>query len=396
MNPLGGIHFMLEEVAILFVTIFLCSVILNSRGTILNRRSLKDMRQKQRIHSNATPRLGGAAVFGAFLALSVFVDGFFGGRYAKFVIATLPMISVTLWEDIVRPTAPLTRLSATLASSLLTVLSLQIWFTGIDLPLLDLWFTSTTGVIISVAFVLSSVNGFNLVDGLNGLCAGISLAAFTALHLIANAVGYQFMAHTTLTLAVAVAGFLLFNYPKARIFLGDTGSYLMGYILAWYGVSLSYWFTAVSPWAIFLILAYPLSELGLTVARRILSGRSPFQPDTRHIHHLVLLLLSQTTSHGKPKEWQNPTATLIILPFAIAPMVAAVLYFDSPRILQGLTLSYGLAIACIYAGLVALTRKLEQYNLTDSRIDNRVAVAIGAQVAGTLADGRPVEPENAA
>lgn len=356
-NQLDGIHFGLEEAAILFVTILLCFVVLNSRGSIFNRRARKDMRQTQRTHSVATPRLGGAVIFGAFLASSIFIDGFFGGRYAKFAIAMLPMISVTLWEDMVRQTSPVTRLSATLASCFLTILSLQVWFTSIDVPMLDFWFTSAVGILITVAFVASSVNGFNLVDGLNGLCAGIAVAAFMSLHLVANAVGHQFISHIALTLAVATAGFLLFNFPKARIFLGDTGSYLIGYVVAWFGVSLCYRFTAVSPWAIFLILAYPLSELALTVARRILSGRSPFKPDTSHMHHLVLLLLRQRTSYGKPMAWQNPTATLVILPFAVAPMVPAVLFFNSPGFLQALTLSYGITYACFYAGLLVLTRQ---------------------------------------
>ncbi len=193
---------------------------------------------------------------------------------------------------------------------------------------------------------------------MNGLCAGIVLAAFLPLHMIAGAVGHHFIAHITLTLAVAVGAFLLFNFPNARIFLGDTGSYIMGYVVAWFGVSLTYWFADVSPWAIFLILAYPLSELALTVSRRLLAGHSAFRPDTNHTHHLVLLLLRQMTSYGKSLPWQNPTATPIILPFAIAPMVPAVLFFDSPRLLQALTLSYGLALGCIYAGLLVLTRRL--------------------------------------
>ena len=368
---LGSIHFGLEEAAILFVAIFLCFVVLNSRGSIFNRRARKDMWQTQCSHSIATPRLGGAVIFAAVVVSSVFVDGFFGGRYAKFALAMLPMISVTLWEDMVRPTSPQTRLSATLASCFLTVMTLQVWFAGLDVSLIDPWMTGAVGVLITVAFVTASVNGFNMVDGMNGLCAGIALAAFLSLHMIASAVGHEFAAHITMTLAVAVGGFLLFNFPKARIFLGDTGSYVLGYIIAWRGVSLTYWFADVSPWAIFLIVAYPLSELALTVSRRLLSGHSPFLPDTRHTHHLVLLLLRQMTSYGKPLPWQNPTATLIILPFAIAPMVPAVLFFDSPGILQVLTLSYGAAIACIYVGLVMLTRQLGRKSTPDTGLDGR-------------------------
>ena len=370
----GSIHFGLEEASILLVTVFLCFAVLNSTGSILNRRARKDMRQTQRAHSVATPRLGGAVMFTAVVMSSVFVDGFFGGRYAKFALAMLPMISVALWEDMLRPTSPQTRLSATLASCFLTVMTLQVWFPGLDVALLDPWMTGAVGVLITVAFVTASVNGFNMVDGMNGLCAGIALAAFLSLHMIAGAVGHHFIAHITLTLAVAVGAFLLFNFPNARIFLGDTGSYVMGYVIAWFGVSLAYWFDDVSSWAIFLIVAYPLSELALTVSRRLLSGHSPFRPDTRHTHHLVLLLLRQMTSYGKPLPWQNPAATLLILPFALAPMVPAVLFFDSPGILQALTISYGVAIACIYVGLVVLTRQLGRTSTLDTGIEGHTPV----------------------
>lgn len=391
---LGSIHFRLEEASILCVVVFLCFVVLNSRGSILNRRARKDMRQTQRSHSIATPRLGGVVIFAAVVMSSVFVDGFFGGRYAKFALAMLPMISVTLWEDMLRPTSPQTRLSATLASCFLTVMTLKIWFTGLDVSLIDPWMTGAIGVLITVAFVTASVNCFNMVDGLNGLCAGIAIAAFLSLHMIASAVGHQFIAHMTLTLAVAVGGILLFNFPKARIFLGDTGSYVMGYMIAWFGVSLTYWFDDVSPWAIFLIVAYPLSELVLTVSRRLLSGHSPLRPDTSHTHHLVLLLLRQMTSYGKPLPWQNPTATLIILPFAIAPMVLAVLFFDSARLLQALTLSYGLAIACLYARLLVLTRRLEQKNTADNGIESHGTVH--ALAPGSSAATGRAEHEKAA
>ena len=354
-HTLGNLHFALEEATILMVTVFLSFVVLNSKGTLLNRRARKDMRQAQRAHESATPRLGGAVIFAAVAMISVFADGFFGERYTKFALAMLPMICVTLWEDMLRPTSPRTRLAATLASCLLTVMSLRIWFTSLDVPVIDPWLAGLAGVVVTVAFVTASVNAFNMVDGVNGLCGGMAMAALVSLHMIATAVGHDFVAHVALTLAVAAAAFLLFNFPKARLFLGDTGSYVFGFIISWFGISICFRFPEVSPWAIFLIMAYPLSELAATVTRRLLSGHSPFRADARHMHHLVLLLLRQVTSHGQPLSWQNPTSTLVILPFAVAPMVAAVVFFDRPGVLQGLTIAYGVAFACAYAGLHVLT-----------------------------------------
>lgn len=377
----SGLHFSFEEASVLMATVFLCLFAINSKRSLLNRRARKDMLQTQRSHSTATPRLGGAVIFAAVVLTAFFVDGFFGERYAKFALAMLPMIGVTLWEDMIRPTSPQIRLSATLASCFLTVMTLQVWLPSLDISLIDPWMTGGAGAIITVLFVASTVNGFNLVDGLNGLCAGIALAVFISFHLIANAVGHGFMSHITLNLAVATAGFLIFNFPRAKLFLGDTGAYVIGFVISWFGVSLCYRFPEVSPWAIFLVLAYPLSELVLSFARRLLSGRSPFQPDTSHIHHLVLLLLRQRLSYGKSFDWHNPTATLVILPLAIAPMIPAIWFFDRPGILQALTLSYGLMIASLYAGLYVLTRQQQEVSRHGTLPHSQVA-AEAEELAG--------------
>jgi len=357
---LSGLHFGLEEASILVTTVFLCLLVLQSRRNLLNRRAIKDMRQGHSTHGVPTPRLGGAVIFMTVIVSTVFVDGFFGGRYAKFAISMLPMVVVTLWEDMLRPTSPQVRLSATAVSCLFSMATLQIWFTRADVPLIDPWMMGAFGVIVTLLFAATCVNAFNLVDGLNGLCGSIAAAAFLALHMIANKVGHDFMAHMAISLAVAVAGFLLFNFPRGRIFLGDTGSYVLGYLIAWFGVSLCYWFHTVSPWAVLLILAYPLGDLGITLLRRILSGHSPFHPDNLHFHHLVMLLLRQKTAYGKRLDWHNPAATVILLPLAVAPMIPAVLYFDRPGILQAATLTYALAITGIYVGLLAVTKAAQK------------------------------------
>ena len=357
---LSGVHFGLEEASILATTVFLCFLVLQSRRSLLNRRAFKDTRQPHSTHGTATPRLGGAVIFASVIFTTVFFDGFFGGRYAKFAVSMLPMVFATLWEDMLRPTTPQVRLSATAASCLFTMATLQIWFTDADVPLIDPWMTGGFGVMVTLLFAATSVNAFNMVDGLNGLCGAIAVAALMSLHLIGNAVGHEFLAHMAIILAVAVAGFLLFNFPKGKIFLGDTGSYVLGYLIAWFGVSLCYWFHMVSPWAILLIVAYPVSDLVITLVRRVLAGHSPFRPDNLHFHHLVMLLLRQKSSHGKRLDWHNPAATLLLLPLAVAPMIPAVLFFDRPGVLQAAVLAYAVAIAGIYAGLLAVTKPAAQ------------------------------------
>lgn len=290
-------------------------------------------------------------IFASFLLTTLFFDGYFGGRHAKVIVAMFPMIAVTLWEDMVRPTPPRVRLLAVITSSLFTIAATQLWLPTLNVPYLDLLMPGIFGIIVSVLFIAVTVNGFNMIDGLNGLCAGTALMALLALGFIAGSVGFDFMVHLTLALAAAVAGFLLFNYPWGRIFLGDTGSYVLGYLSALCGISICYRFPAVSPWAVFLILAYPLSEVVITFLRRLVAGLSPFEPDSMHLHHIVLARLRRLPALKERSAWHNPLATLLVLPVALTPMIFAASYYDQPRTLQVGAAAYAAAMIVLYVAL---------------------------------------------
>jgi len=347
----AGSHVELIDLVILLATIAFCVIILNAKTSLLNRRASKDLRQFHSTHAQPVPRLGGAAMFAGFLLTILFFDGFFGGRHAKVLVSMLPMLAVTLWEDTLRPTSPRIRLMGVLSSCLLTLGSLQVWLTSIDLPLIDLLMPGFAGFLITAAFILGTVNGFNMIDGLNGLCAGTALAALLTLNFIAAAMGYDFMAHLTMVLGAAVTGFLVFNFPRARLFLGDTGAYVLGYLIALFGISLCYWYPAVSPWAVFLIIGYPLSEVIITFFRRLLAGVSPLHPDNLHLHHLVQAHVQGLRLPGKLQAHHNPIATILILPVAICPMIFAAANFDSPLLLQAGAAAYGMAMIGLYAVL---------------------------------------------
>lgn len=350
------VRFDLTEVTALAVTVSVCLVVLKSKKLTLNRRASKDLRQRHATHATPTPRLGGAVIFTSFLLTTLFFDGYFGGWQAKIIVAMFPMIAVTLWEDMVRPTPPKARLIGVVAASLLTVGSLRIWLTRADVPYLDLLMPSVIGVLLTILFLTVAVNGFNMIDGLNGLCAGTALAALLALCFIADSVHFGFMVQLILALASSLAGFVIFNYPQGRIFLGDTGAYVLGYLAALCGVSLCFSYPAVSPWAVFLILAYPLSEVIITFFRRLIAGLSPFDPDNMHLHHLVLVGLRSIPVLKEFPTWHNPVAALLVLPLAVGPMIFATAHFDQHRTLQLGAVAYAATMICLYVVMRIVAR----------------------------------------
>lgn len=356
----SGFHIDLQELASFSMVMFGCLLIRHFQHAPINVRSRLDMQQAHSTHDVPTPRLGGLAIFLSVVMTTAFFDGYFGARYAKLILSAVPLMMVAMWEDAVRQTSAPVRLAATVLSALLVIGALQNWLPRLDIPMLDPWMAGGFGVFLTVLYISATVNAFNMVDGLNGLCAGIAFFAFLAFNAIAAQAGFSFMTHTTMVLAAGVAAFLIFNFPFGKIFLGDTGAYTLGFILAWFTVSLSYRFPVVSPWALFLVLAYPLSELCFTFIRRLAVGTSPFAPDQGHFHHLVLMSVQKSGWCAPGSRLCNPLATALIMPLAISPMAYAIVFFNDPaRLMAGIAV-YAVLFVGAYLALASHVKAAKQ------------------------------------
>ncbi|MEY3013328.1 MAG: hypothetical protein RIT45_2063, partial [Pseudomonadota bacterium] len=142
---------------------------------------------------------------------------------------------------------------------------------------------------LTLLWVAALVNAMNLIDGLDGLAAGVAFFASFSLFVIALVDGNVMLATFTASLAGAVLGFLLYNFSPALIFMGDTGSMVLGYVFAACGL----WATSKRSTALSLLLpavalGVPLFDTAFAFTRRALTGRSPFSSDRGHIHHRLL------------------------------------------------------------------------------------------------------------
>ncbi len=143
--------------------------------------------------------------------------------------------------------------------------------------------------VITVLWILTVTNAVNFQDNMNGLCAGLALLAAASLGWIAARQGQHLEAGFALATAGAAAGFLPHNFPRARAFLGDSGSHLLGYLLAVQAILPHFYSTHYPhPWAVLtplLLLAVPLADLGWVVLFRLRSGRPFYVGDTNHFSH---------------------------------------------------------------------------------------------------------------
>ena len=250
--------------------------------------------QKRKRHSSPIPRMGGVAIFasviGAYGLLLIvrLSSGLIVWEDLPLVLRLLPALAIVfgigIIDDIIS-ISPWIRLTAEAAAAIFA------WIGGIQITAIHGYSLSGTVVsfLVTVLWIVTCTNAINLIDGVDGLAAGVSMfAAFTMLAAALLASNFP-MALAVVPLAGALLGFLPFNFVPASIFLGDSGSLTLGFLLGCYG---AVWAekstTLLGLTAPLMVLAIPLLDVGLAVARRIVRGQAIFAADRMHIHHKLL------------------------------------------------------------------------------------------------------------
>lgn len=284
----------------------------------------------QSMHVGLTPRVGGVAIFGALACSVVFAPEALVREYAEFIVATALIFFVALKEDLGYSVSPRARLLTVSVASLIAIGLVGEWLARIGLPFLDqlleFWFI---GIPFTIFITAGVSNGFNLIDGVNGLAAMTAVFAAVSMALIAQQAGYLPMVGLGMLLAAVVTGFFLLNYPFGYIFLGDAGAYTIGFVLSWFGIATLINAPAVSPWAILLTLFWPLADTLLAMYRRSRSNRNAMLPDRLHVHQLVMRGIEIRYLGRKRRQLSNSLTTLVLAPFILAPQIVGVLLWDN-------------------------------------------------------------------
>lgn len=237
-------------------------------------------------------------------------------RFAVFIeVFTTPSMLLPLWESM-----PLA------------------WLFSVEGDLV--WMVRPLAIIFTIFWILGMVNAVNFLDGLDGLAVGVgTIAAFVfAWH------SFMFnnlaIAALPLALGAALLGFLLFNFSPAKIYLGSAGAYLLGFQLATLSI--------ISPAKVMtalLVLALPILDVAWRIFDRVRHGRSPFEGDRGHLHHLLL-------DNGLP-------VRLIVLGYYLFTFLfgVTVLWLPTPGLKIGLLLLLGIAVILILIWLSSLSRE---------------------------------------
>jgi len=259
--------------------------------TLAKRWGAIDYPGGRRIHLQPIPRLGGLAIYTAFWLAVILIQGWDRQYWGLFLGSSLIFL-VGIWDDI-RGMRPLLKL---LWQSLAAVILLFFDF-GISFGSLPLFAEISTlgiygvyvGAFLTVFWVVGLVNTVNISDGLDGLAAGICFGAALLLFWSAYRTGQVSSAALTLALAGATLGFLFFNFHPAKVFMGDSGSMFLGYVIG--GISIMGLLkTATVLGLVFplLVLGMPLTDMVFAIIRRKWKGHSIAKADRGHLHHRLL------------------------------------------------------------------------------------------------------------
>ena len=309
------------------------------RRLAIKAKAMAEVRDRD-IHARPTPRWGGLAMYGGLLAglmvasqlpqLSVVFGN--NRQPLALVVGSTLIVVLGLLDDRFGLDAPTKFAGQVLAAGSMAFLGIQlVWLPIGGTLVLD----PLTSVLLTVLFVVLTINAVNFVDGLDGLAAGIVGIAAAAFFVYAFLLSVEFgFDRATLAalicalLAGICVGFLPHNLNPAKLFMGDTGSMLIGLLLAASAITLSgrvdpsavrgeLLLPAVLPLLLPLaVIAIPLIDVGMAVVRRTRRGRSPFAPDKEHLHHrLIELGHSHRRAVGLMHAW---TALIAFSAVAIA------------------------------------------------------------------------------
>jgi UDP-GlcNAc:undecaprenyl-phosphate/decaprenyl-phosphate GlcNAc-1-phosphate transferase len=244
-------------------------------------------------HKSEKSRLGGLAIAAAYVAISIGALAFpfdeAQGRTERVIFCSaLAMFLLGFWDDI-RPLGAKKKLFGQI------VIAWCAWHGGIQIETLRNPFSENIhhlggyGCVLTILWLIAMPNLINLIDGIDGLAGGISLMLMGLLAYVGISGANFYPSLCAAGMVGAIIGFLLYNFPPAKIYMGDGGAYFLGFLVAELSIVNSHKGTIVAGLlAPLFVLALPILDVALAITRRSVKGLPIFRPDRRHIHHKLL------------------------------------------------------------------------------------------------------------
>ncbi|NML20432.1 undecaprenyl/decaprenyl-phosphate alpha-N-acetylglucosaminyl 1-phosphate transferase [Pseudoflavitalea sp. G-6-1-2] len=283
----------LLSIAISFTVTFLAIPVII---TVAERKKLYDIPDERKIHEVPIPSLGGLGIFAGFVLACLVAMQFQKSTEMQYFLAAAFVIFFLGLKDDILVISPIKKFIGQVLAAFLIIYKGGVQITSMHGFLGIHELPESFSLLLTYFTVIVIINSFNLIDGIDGLAGSLGLMTsiiFGFYFLQNNLIGYAILAFA---LAGSVAAFLIFNFQPAKVFMGDTGSLLLGLITSILAIKFIdaanatdvAYPLAASPALAFTILMIPLLDTLRVFAIRIVNRRSPFSPDRNHIHHMLL------------------------------------------------------------------------------------------------------------
>lgn len=279
-------------VTVTFITSLILGFLMKKVAVHINAL---DMPNKRKVHKKPMPRLGGLAIYFAFL-LGYILYGTVSLKMISVLIGSFIIVITGVIDDI-KPIPAKYKLLCQIAAALVVVIYGGLYFNKITILGLNLRFPNWLNMGLSIFFIIAVINAINLIDGLDGLASGVSAIYFTTIAILGFVLKHLGGLDIILSLIMlgSVLGFLVHNFPPARIFMGDSGSMFLGFIIAIIAL-LGYKVATITSVIIpIVILFIPLLDTAFAIIRRLLKKEKISKPDKEHLHHQLLKMTSSPT-----------------------------------------------------------------------------------------------------
>lgn len=319
-----------------------------------------DLLGVQKFHALAVPRVGGVALVLAMAfvcVIAAFRDSEVVSALTLLMISSMPVFLGGLAEDISKKVRARVRLSLALASGAIAYLWLGAAVTKVGIIGLD-WVLQfgLVSFIFSIFAIAGAANAINIIDGYNGLASVVSAMILAGLAYVSYYLGDRLILVAAVGMLGAIGGFLIWNYPRGLIFLGDGGAYFIGFVIGTLSILMLARHPNVSPWFPLLLCIYPVFETLFSIYRKkLVRGKSPGAPDGVHLHMLVykrLVRWAVGSSEARLITQRNAMTSPYLWVLSSMGTIPAVLFWQYEYVLVFFVAVFSISYVVLYRRLV--------------------------------------------
>lgn len=328
-------------------SLLICLLILYSKKSHI-KWTADEINKKHNMNSYAVPRVGGLAIYIGLVITIIYEYLKPNSNWypsALLLSTILPIFTLGIIEDIFKNIKAIIRLAGSFSSAIIFMIIFKNEPSYIPFNL------NYIQIVICIFFISLLINSYNIIDGLNGLSSMVGMMSILAITYVAYRVNDWMVIHLSAVYLASIMGFFVCNYPMGKIYLGDSGAYIIGFIQSSLSLLLLFRNNEISIWLIILINIYPIFEVIFSSLRRISENKNPMEADNYHLHSLLYKRFKETNENHVGNNHLNITP--IMWGVAALGVIPGVLFWNNILLIRLFIILFTVVYLYFYKNLKA-------------------------------------------